>query len=664
MLMRTEQEYNLDYLAAALEEATATIRTRMDELSLVRRVGDAISTLTSTQGLCAELVNALAETVNCRYVSIYSGHVAAPFELQAVSSVFSAPKDFPETLAGMRVAQTLEKFQTPVQIDDVTGIPMSEGWRFPQDLVSFLFIPLVEGRNLRGVLCLSDDKPSSFDEPTLRTMMIVVPQIASAIAKIDLYDAARSSALKYRNLVESMQEVVFICDSNWRVLDVNDAGTHLFGESPAGKILPDLFSSSTTAQEFRTAVASQPAVQDFEADFVTTQGERLNTLISCRSGGNGYSGVIKDITERNRLMEQVTRAQKMESVGTLAAGVAHDFNNILAIILPNAELIKLKSADNPSATRYADVIIKASKRATVLTRQLLALGRKDARQLRQVNLNDAIGTTCRLFEDTIGKNIRVELDFASNPIHIRADDSQLEQILLNLAINARDAMPDGGSLKFHTKVDGKQVVLSVKDSGTGIPADVRGRIFDPFFTTKDKSKGTGLGLSVVYNLVKQFNGTIDVSSEVGAGTEFVLTFPACGGEGERALADRKPVGGNERILIVEDEPEMLDLMETALKSIGYSVITARNGHEAVDAVTEEIQLVITDMMMPVMDGFTAIRMIRQKFPQMKIVVASGYTTPEKLPTLRRMGVEGFVQKPFEITSLAHMVRDVLDGVTA
>jgi signal transduction histidine kinase/CheY-like chemotaxis protein len=662
--MQNEQEYNLGYLAAALEEATATIRTRMDELSLVRRVGDAISALTSIQGLCAELVNALAETVNCRYVSVFSGPVSAPFALQAVSSVFSFPQDFPETIAGTRVAQTLEKFQTPVQIDDITASPLSERWPFPKDLVAYLFVPLVEGRNLRGVLCLADDNPGSFNELTLRKMMIVVPQIASAIAKIDLYDDARSSALKYRTLVQSMQEVVFICDSEWRILDVNDAGERVFGESPAGKILPDLFSSATTAKEFTSAVLSLPAVQDFEADFLTMQGDRLNTLISCRATGSHYSGVIKDITERTRLMEQVTRAQKMESVGTLAAGVAHDFNNILGIILPNAELVKLKGSEDPAVSRYADVIINASKRATVLTRQLLSLGRKDPKQLRQINLNDAIGSTCRLFEQTIGKKIRVELDFATNPANIRADNSQLEQILLNLAINARDAMPEGGSLKFRTCLDGKNVVLSVKDSGTGIPADVRARIFDPFFTTKDKAKGTGLGLSVVYNLVKQLNGTIDVQSEPGAGAEFVLTFPACIPVPERAPSGNKPVGGKERILIVDDEPEMLDLLETALKAIGYSVITARNGREAVDAVTEDIHLVITDMMMPVMDGFTAIRMIRQKLPQMKILVASGYTTPENLPTLRRMGVEGFVQKPFEFSSLAHIVRDVLDGVAA
>jgi two-component system cell cycle sensor histidine kinase/response regulator CckA len=662
--MQSEQQYNLDYFASALEEATATIRTRMDELSLVRRVGDAISSLTSTRGLCVELVNALAETVNCRYISIYSGSVTAPFELQAVSSVFSLPREFPQTLEGSRLAQTIGRNHTHLQIDDIASSPLRQDWPFPADLVSFLFVPLIEGRNLRGVLCLADDNRAAFSEAVLRTTMIVVPQIASAIAKIGLYDDARASALKYRTLVDSMQEIVFICDSNWQVLDVNNAAERLLGESLEGKTLTEFFGSATTARDFTTAVASQPAVQDFEADFVTTQGERLNILISCRATGSHYSGVIKDITERARLMEQVIRAQKMESVGTLAAGVAHDFNNILGIILPNAELIKLKTAKDPAISRFSDVIISASKRATLLTRQLLALGRKDARQLRQINLNDAIGNTCRLFEQTIGKKIRVELDFVSNPANIRADDSQLEQILLNLAINARDAMPAGGSLKFHTHVDEKQVVLRVKDSGTGIAPEVRSRIFDPFFTTKDKSKGTGLGLSVVYNLLKHLNGTIDVQSELGSGTEFILTFPACSRDAVRDVADGNPVGGTEKILIVDDEPEMLDLMETALKSIGYQIVTARNGREAVDAVTEDIHLVITDMMMPVMDGFTAIRMIRQKLPQMKILVTSGYTTPEKLPTLQRMGVEGFVQKPFEFSAFADIVRDVLDGVTA
>src|SRR5436190_8060542 len=166
--MHKEQEYNLDYFASALEEATATIRTRMDELSLVRRVGDAISSLTSTQGLCVELVNALAETVNCRYISIYSGSVAAPFELQAVSSVFSLPGKFPQTIEGSELAQTIQKYQEPLQIDDITASLLSQEWPFPKDLVAFLFVPLVEGRNLRGVLCLADDKPAAFSEAVLR----------------------------------------------------------------------------------------------------------------------------------------------------------------------------------------------------------------------------------------------------------------------------------------------------------------------------------------------------------------------------------------------------------------------------------------------------------------------------------------------------------------
>jgi len=226
-------------------------------------------------------------------------------------------------------------------------------------------------------------------------------------------------------------------------------------------------------------------------------------------------------------------------------------------------------------------------------------------------------------------------------------------------------MPDGGSLRFITKLDGGQISLRIIDSGTGIRKDILPNIFDPFFTTKDKSKGTGLGLSVVYSLVKQLGGTIDVRSELGSGTEFILSLPAHFEAPEQPIPNlADPAGGHERILIVDDEPEMRNLLETVLKGIGYQVVSAANGLEAVERITKDYQLVIMDMVMPVMDGLTAVHAIRQKLPQMKILVASGYTTAENFPTLRKMKVEGFVQKPFELHKLAHLIRDVLDGVAA
>jgi PAS domain S-box-containing protein len=661
-----ELESRLTHLAEALNEANATICAKMNELSLVRRVGDAISAFTSAPELCTELVTAVAETIRCRHAAIYSGPVGSPFQLRAVSNVFGTSGSFPETITNSRIARLIANYKLPVRIGDASSkSSIDPDWPFPSGLPAWLLVPLVEGGNLRGVLCLADDQPNTFSDETERTMMVVVPQIANALAKIGLYEGVRNSEIKYRTLVESMHDVVFICDRNWKIESINAANNVVFGHSISGKTLTKLFHSDAAAQKFVEMVHSNAAVQDFEAEMKTGKQFRATVLLSCVQNENGYSGVIKDVTERVRLVEQVVRAQKMESVGTLAAGVAHDFNNILGIIMPNAELIKMRTPLDPAISKHADVIITASRRANQLTKQLLSLARRDPRLVHTINLNESIRATCGLFEQTIGKRISVQLEFESDPVYIRADDSQIEQILLNLAINARDAMPNGGTLGFHSSSDGNQVTLRIIDTGTGIRREILPNIFDPFFTTKDKSNGTGLGLSVVYSLVKQIGGTIDVRSEVGSGTEFILTFPAQFDAPEQSVLKLEdPSGGNESILVVDDEPEMRKLLETVLKSIGYNVVCAANGMEAVDKVSSEFHLVIMDMMMPVMDGLTAVHLIRQKLPQIKILVASGYTTEDNFPTLHKIKVEGFVQKPFELHKLAHLIRDVLDGVAA
>ena len=665
-MQNEELESRIAHLAQALDEANATIGVKLNELSLVRRVGDAISAFTSAPELCSDLVDAIAETIRCTHAAIYSGPVGSPFDLLAVSNVFGTARSFPETITNSRIARLIANYKVPIRLDDAYSSTQTDSdWPFPSGLSAWLLVPLVEGGNLRGVLCLADDQPAAFTDETERTMMVVVPQIANALAKIGLYEGVRNSEIKYRTLVESMQDVVFICDHNWKIESINAANSAVFGHSIAGKNLTKLFHSEADARQFIELVHSRAAVQNFEAEMKTGKQARATVLLSCVQNENGYSGVIKDVTERVRLVEQVARAQKMESVGTLAAGVAHDFNNILGIIMPNAELIKMRTPLDPAISGHADVIIAASRRANQLTKQMLSLARKDPRQVRTLNLNDSIRATCGLFEQTIGRQIGVHLEFESDPVHIRADDAQLEQILLNLAINARDAMPDGGNLCFRTECDENQVTLRVTDTGTGIRKDILPSIFDPFFTTKDKSKGTGLGLSVVYSLVKQIGGSIDVRSEVGNGTEFTITLPTHFEAPEEPipqLAD--PAAGNESILVVDDEPEMRNLLETVLKSIGYNVVCAANGLEAVEKVSSEFQLVIMDMMMPVMDGLTAVHLIRQKLPDIKILVASGYTTPDNFPTLHKIRVEGFVQKPFELHNLALMIRDVLDGVAA
>jgi signal transduction histidine kinase/CheY-like chemotaxis protein len=493
--------------------------------------------------------------------------------------------------------------------------------------------------------------------------MVVVSQISAAFSNIGLYNHLRESETKYRTLVTGIQDVVYICDRNWVILDANPAAEALFKGAIIGKTLTELFSSPNAASQFADAVRTSRAVQNFETELLTITNERIVSLMSCVTDGGRYSGIIKDMTERTRLMEQISRAQKMESIGTLASGVAHDFNNILGIILPNAELIKMRTEPDSPATRFADVIINATKRASQLTRQLLSLSRKDPVTWRILSLNEAVRATGKLLGETLDRNIRLEFDLSPESTNIKADETQIEQVFLNLAINARDAMPEGGVLRFITRLEGDHVVARVIDSGAGIPRGILPKIFDPFFTTKDKSKGTGLGLSVVYGIVKQIGGAIDVRSDPGAGTEFVLTFPACH-EVRRKAAQQsaRPAGGAEKILIADDEREILSLLETALTDMGYTVISAANGIEAVDYAADDVDLIILDMIMPEMDGVTALRAIRQKTPRVKVLVSSGYTSPEKAPLLEALHIDGFVQKPFEVVKLAAIIRDVLDGV--
>ncbi|HYR45088.1 MAG TPA: ATP-binding protein [Terriglobia bacterium] len=662
--MSNEIERRIAFLASAVEQANNTIRAKMDELSLVRRVGDAISHHTSIWSLSSELVDAIAETVNCKYALMYAGSDASPFELQAVSSIFSGAEQFPHMIGQTQIVRYLEQGGSPILITNISHNAIwSEEWPLPKTLASWLCVPLLTRNHLRGILCLADDAPAAFDEKTLRTLMVVVPQISSAFSNIGLYNHLRESETKYRTLVTGMQDVVYICDRDWLILDANPAAEGLFGGSIIGKTLTELFSSPNTASQFVEAVRISRTVQNFETEMRTSTSGRIVALLSCVTDGGRYSGIIKDMTERIHLMEQVTRAQKMESIGTLASGVAHDFNNILGIILPNAELIKMRTEPSSPATRFADIIINASKRAAQLTRQLLSLSRKDPITWRIVSLNEAIRATGKLLSETLDRNIRLEFELSTDSTSIKADETQVEQVVLNLAINARDAMPEGGLLKFTTRVAGDRVTVRVADSGMGIDREILPKIFDPFFTTKDKSKGTGLGLSVVYGIVKQIGGTIDVKSEVGAGTEFLLTFPSCQ-EARRKVVHQAPApaGGSEKILIADDEPEMLNLLETALKDLGYSVLSARNGIEAVQYATDDIRLIILDMIMPEMDGVGALRAIRRKTPDMKVLISSGYTSPEKTPLLEALGIDGFVQKPFELVKLAATVRDVLDGV--
>ncbi len=398
----------------------------------------------------------------------------------------------------------------------------------------------------------------------------------------------------------------------------------------------------------------------------------------------GAIGVAVDVTERQRLEAQLRHSQKMEAIGQLAGGVAHDFNNLLTAILGYSDVLATRFAPSDPMREAVDTIRRAGESAATLTRQLLAFSRRQVIQPRATCLNDVVGEVATLLRRVIGENVTLHTVLAGHLSHVWADPEQFQQVLLNLAVNARDAMPDGGSLTIETAnatidddyalrhritpVPGAYVRIAVTDSGHGMDAETRARVFEPFFTTKAPGKGTGLGLATVYGIVKQSGGYVWVYSEPGRGTTFKIYLPvhyATAPATDASEQERvRPRAGTETILLVEDEDAVRLLGERGLGAYGYSVISAASGEAALDAARRHegaLDLVITDVVLPGMSGNEMARRLARDRPDVPVLFVSGYAEHH----LTREGVLGpevrFLEKPFTPRQLAERVREVLDG---
>jgi PAS domain S-box-containing protein len=413
----------------------------------------------------------------------------------------------------------------------------------------------------------------------------------------------------------------------------------------------------------------------------------LSALIS--GGGQTLCGAVRDVTEHRqteralrRTEEQLRQAHKMEAVGQLAGGIAHDFNNLLTAILGYVEMLSEKLGPGHPQQREAEQIARAGQSAATLTRQLLAFSRRQVLQPAVLDLNSVVSNVEKMLRRLIGEHIDLELKQAPELPRIRVDAGQLEQVLLNLAVNARDAMRDGGRLSIETSditlpanneyelPAGRCVMLRVKDTGCGMTPAVQARLFEPFFTTKAPGKGTGLGLSTVYGIVKQSGGAITVDTAPGKGAVFIVVLPAATGADETAApaaAPSAPVKRSETVLLVEDEPQVRKLAAIALQRVGFTVIEAQHPEDAF-AVTARhqgpIHLILTDVVMPGMNGRVMVERLIARYPDARILFMSGYTDDALAPLGVAHGDVAFLQKPFTPKQLAERVRDVLDGSVA
>jgi PAS domain S-box-containing protein len=400
------------------------------------------------------------------------------------------------------------------------------------------------------------------------------------------------------------------------------------------------------------------------------------------SSGNivSFVAVKRDVTRLLSLEKQVRTAQKMEAVGTLAGGIAHDFNNVLTVIIGFGEMLKLRVANDPKAVSDLDEILRGAERASVLTRQLLTFARRQVVEPVNLDLNEVMTDLVKLLRKVTREDIEIKTFPAECSVMIRADRGQVEQVVMNLCLNARDAMPEGGQLVIETGVTsleegylkqypymkaGRYAVLSVSDTGVGMDEKTRERIFEPFFTTKGPDKGTGLGLAVVYGIVKQHNGFIHVYSEPGKGTTFRIYFPAVDALSDPIISAAHTVtlGGNETIMLAEDDESVRHLTEQTLASYGYRVLIARDGEEAVEIFRrhgEEIAMVVLDVVMPKKGGKQAYDEMKKSLPGLKVLFLSGYSANAIHDDFVLHPGVPFLQKPFDLPSLARKVREVLD----
>jgi CheY-like chemotaxis protein len=373
------------------------------------------------------------------------------------------------------------------------------------------------------------------------------------------------------------------------------------------------------------------------------------------------SGTVLDITERKNIEAQLLQAQKMESIGRLAGGVAHDFNNLLTVINGYADFVLRRLSADDQVYPQVKEIRSAGDRAAELTQQLLAFSRKQVLQPKVLNLNDIVRDSDKMLRRLIGEDIELVCVLDPSARFVEADPGQLNQVIVNLAVNARDAMPGGGKLIIETANSEQEVSLTVRDTGHGMEAGTLEHIFEPFFTTKGVGKGTGLGLATVYGIVRQSAGHISVQSEVGSGTTFTIRLPASEGDTPRNASDKPQPGGSGNVLLVEDEEAVRRLIATILEQHGYHVLVANDGEEALSVYKHarpRIDLLISDVVMPRMRGNELAAHLRELQPEMRVLFISGYTDPSISNQVISAG-SNFLQKPFKVDALLRAVNDAL-----
>jgi PAS domain S-box-containing protein len=663
--------------------------------SALYRIAERTSAASHLQGFYASIHNIVGELMNARnfYIALYDPatelltfphfvdeHDPAPapkrlgrglteYVLRTGEPLLATPKVFEELVAKGEV--------------ELIGAPS----------LDWMGVPLRAGSQTFGVLVVQSYREDvRFGERDKEVLTFVSQQLASAIDHKRHEEALRQSESRYRSLVQSAVYGIYRSSVDGRFLDVNPALIHMLGYDSAEEVVKldpqrEVFVEPAEHERLLQEFQRTGCLDSAEVRWKRKDGSVITVRLSGRAAteldeaDQALEIIAEDITERRALEDQFRQAQKMEAVGRLAGGVAHDFNNLLMVVSGYTEVLMEALDQNDPLLVKVQAIQQAADRATTLTRQLLAFSRKQLLELKVVDVNSIVADMERLLRPLIGENIDLTTKLTPNVGHTRADAGQLEQVIMNLVVNAKDAMPDGGRIliqtseadpdtarREHSLIEpGTYILLSVSDTGAGMDRETQSRIFEPFFTTKEKGKGTGLGLSTVYGIVKQGGGYIFAQSEPGCGTTFRIYLPRVADPADSPRVDKHAqaaAGGSETVLLVEDEESVRELVRETLKTRGYTVIEASDGIAGM-RVSEEyqgnIEILITDVVMPGMSGRELAKRVAAARPNIRVLYLSGYTEDAIIHEGALEPGTGFLQKPFTLQVLARKVREVLQG---
>lgn len=569
------------------------------------------------------------------------------------------------------------------------GKRVDSSWKYGE-IRSWASVPIMMKDTFSGTIILASRERDTFNEKQLDLMAAFANQIGVALENAALFERLRRSEERYMDLFEHSPDMYHIVNRDGIILSCNQTEADRLGyrkDEMVGFSILKLYPAAyhDDARNLLQRVFERGEVaKGLEEQMIDSRGELIDVSVNTSLIYDEHRRpvlmrvVARDITEKKKLEAKILHAQRVDSIGNLAGGVSHDFNNILTSILGSTAIMKRKMKKGDTWYRFVDIIETAAKRGAALTRQLLTFARKGSVQFKPLIVNDIVDETLDLFERSIDKTITVKKDSSEDMSIINGDDGQIQQAILNLLINSRDAMPDGGTITVTTRKigfdahretnpgeerSGDFIAVTVTDDGIGMDRAIQQRIFEPFFTTKDQGKGTGLGLSVVYGVVNSHNGFITVQSEAGKGSQFTLHFPVYAeGSLPRSRKGQKLQRGKETILVVDDEEHVGEVIGGMLRNLGYRVTIARSGQEAISMFERKkrFDAVVLDMNMPEMGGQEAFFRLKELDPDLRVVISTGYTNTSINGSPLEIAIDGFLQKPYQLEELSKTMRNVFN----